>query len=439
MSSVSQFGLLATIDGVAPVAGNVAFTSSDSTIIITPGVGTIDFKAVGGGGGGITTIDGDSGSVTGSTVTITGGSSGAVFTGSSTTLTLSFNELNLPATTTSSLGVINIGGSPFIHAFGAVADNNTFVGYGAGNFTLTTGTAEDNTGIGHLALSSLTTGAVNTAIGNSCATSIQDGSQNVAIGHVSLVNCTSGNQNTAMGVNSLDQIVGGSNNIGIGFAAGNGQSGSESNCILIGSMGISGESNAIRIGIGNDISDPTNCFIAGIQGVPATSSSEIVIIDTNGRLGSAGAATDGQILIGATGTAPVLQTITAGTGISITNATHSITISNTGSFGWIETTGTSASMSINTGYIANNAGLVTFTLPATAALGSVIKLTGKGAGGWTIAQNASGQINFGSSSTTVGVTGSLSSTLQFDSVELVCITADNIWNVLSSVGNLTVV
>ncbi len=39
-------------------------------------------------GGGITTIDGDSGSVTGSTVTITGGTTGHTFSGSSTTLTL---------------------------------------------------------------------------------------------------------------------------------------------------------------------------------------------------------------------------------------------------------------------------------------------------------------------------------------------------------------
>ena len=108
-------------------------------------------------------------------------------------------------------------------------------------------------------------------------------------------------------------------------------------------------------------------------------------------------------------------------------------------FPWTDVTGTSASMAINNGYIADNAGLVTLTLPSTAALGSTIKITGKGAGGWTMAQNASQLVNFGSSTTTTGTGGSLSSTNTFDSVEIVCITANTTWNVQYSQGNITVV
>ena len=52
-------------------------------------------------------------------------------------------------------------------------------------------------------------------------------------------------------------------------------------------------------------------------------------------------------------------------------------------------------MSVNNGYIANNAGLVTLTLPDTAALGDEVLVQGKGAGGWLIAQNASETIYFG--------------------------------------------
>lgn len=108
-------------------------------------------------------------------------------------------------------------------------------------------------------------------------------------------------------------------------------------------------------------------------------------------------------------------------------------------FPWTEVTGTSASMAVNNGYIANNAGLVTLTLPSTAALGSVIRITGKGAGGWTMAQNASQLVNFGSSVTTTGTGGSISSTNAFDSIEIVCITANTTFNMLSAQGNLTVV
>src|SRR5574338_4571 len=108
-------------------------------------------------------------------------------------------------------------------------------------------------------------------------------------------------------------------------------------------------------------------------------------------------------------------------------------------FSWNEETGTSANMAVNNGYIANNAGLVTLTLPAVAVVGDVVRVTGKGAGGWSIAQNGGQTIYFGMSATTTGGAGSLSSTDDRDSVELVCVTANDDWNVLSVIGNLTVV
>lgn len=109
------------------------------------------------------------------------------------------------------------------------------------------------------------------------------------------------------------------------------------------------------------------------------------------------------------------------------------------SFMWNEVTGTSANMAVDNGYIANNGSLVTLTLPATAALGSVIEVSGKGAGGWSIAQNSGQTIHYGASNTTTGVGGSLASTLQYDTVRLLCTTANTDFVVLSSVGNLTVV
>lgn len=109
-----------------------------------------------------------------------------------------------------------------------------------------------------------------------------------------------------------------------------------------------------------------------------------------------------------------------------------------GGFTWNEETGTSAAMAVNNAYIANNAGLVTLTLPATAAVGEQVKVVGKGAGGWQIAQNAGQTINVGANASTTGVGGYIASSAQSDSITLVCITANTDWiNVDAPQGNIT--
>ena len=100
---------------------------------------------------------------------------------------------------------------------------------------------------------------------------------------------------------------------------------------------------------------------------------------------------------------------------------------------------TDQTAAINTGYIVNKGTLLTLTLPTTAAVGSVIRVSGMNAGLWKIAQNASEIIHFGKTDTTTGVGGYISSTLARDAVELVCVVANNEWNVISSIGNITIV
>jgi hypothetical protein len=51
---------------------------------------------------------------------------------------------------------------------------------------------------------------------------------------------------------------------------------------------------------------------------------------TNNMVNASGPLNDGQIWIGATGAQPIAENLTAGTGINIVNAAHSITISSTG-------------------------------------------------------------------------------------------------------------
>lgn len=151
--------------------------------------------------------------------------------------------------------------------------------------------------------------------------------------------------------------------------------------------------------------------------------------------------TDGQLLIGSTGVDPVAATLTAGTGISITNGAGSISIASSGGgLSWTVVTGATQALAVNNGYIANNAGTVVFTLPATAAVGSIIEVTGiNNNTGWQIAQNAGQTIYFGTSSTTTGAGGSLASTKTRDTVKLLCVVANNDFNVIDSIGNITVV
>lgn len=148
--------------------------------------------------------------------------------------------------------------------------------------------------------------------------------------------------------------------------------------------------------------------------------------------------TNGQLLIGSTGAQPSAATISAGAGISVTNGAGSITVAYAPP--WTEVTGTSQSGAVNSGYTANNAGLVSISLPTTSAVGDFIEVNGKGAGGWKVTQAAGQQILFGAASSTSGATGYLASTLQYDCVRLRALAADgNSWVVVSSVGTLDVV
>lgn len=148
----------------------------------------------------------------------------------------------------------------------------------------------------------------------------------------------------------------------------------------------------------------------------------------------------GQILIGTTAGDPSAASLTPGTGISISSVSGAITISSAGAgTTWTTVTGTTQAMAVNNGYVANNAGLVTLTLPATAAVGDVILVAGLGAGGWSIAQNAGQLIHIGNQVTTTGATGTLSSTNAFDDVTLRCIVTNTTFTVMAVQGNLTFV
>jgi hypothetical protein len=152
------------------------------------------------------------------------------------------------------------------------------------------------------------------------------------------------------------------------------------------------------------------------------------------------ALTDGQIVVGSTSGSPAAANLTAGSGITISNASNSITINAIGGgvlVTW-STVAISTSMTTLNGYVSNGAGTLTFTLPTTAAVGDTVQVLGFGAGGWTIVQNT-GQNIIMSNLVTTTTTGSLSSTSRYDYVTLICCVANTTWSVQSVQGVLTVV
>ncbi len=176
-------------------------------------------------------------------------------------------------------------------------------------------------------------------------------------------------------------------------------------------------------------------------GITVTQYSPIVGAASNG-LTSLGPLTNGQLVIGSTGVSPVAAAITAGTGISVTNGAGSITIASTVSaLTWSVITADQG-VTVSNGYICNKAGLLTLTLPAAPTAGDVFGVTGiNTAVGWRIAQNANQQIFMGTSSTTVGAGGYIEALNIRDSAFLVCVVggASANWNVINSMGNLTIV
>jgi hypothetical protein len=262
------------ISGIAGVT-----VSNTNVVTIDTVTGQLGSQAA--GGGGITTINGDTGSVTGSTISIIsnvaalGAGSTVQFTGSGTTLTYS-----------------NTDGS-----------GNMAIGLLSGN-PATTGSR--NNAFGFQAQTSVTTGTNNVAVGPFSSFSIADGVGNVSVGDGSLIFTSSGNHNTvvgasaaqgnpggssntAIGYEALQQCNTGNNNTALGFQAAHAYTGAESSNIMISNIGVNGESNVIRIGSqGTGGGQQASCYIAGINNTNSsgfTSPLGVFVDSSTGQLG----------------------------------------------------------------------------------------------------------------------------------------------------------
>jgi hypothetical protein len=252
------------------------------------------------------------------------------------------------------------------------------------------------------------------------------------------------------------------NNTGYGFYAGDTATVSRFYYNHVHVTDVAGLSYAFYVGATATVSsvfdsviaaDGNDVDVAGFfEAVNSTADGSLTVTDlTNNAIALGGGTTplkvvgpltNGQLVIGSTGVAPVAAQIQPGMGIAITNGAGSITVSAWGGgVSWtVETV--NLNFTANKGIIANKAGLLTVTLPATAAIGDVLEITGiNTAVGWRVAQNALQRIHSGTASSTVGIGGYIESTEIRDYAKLLCVVAgaSTEWNVVSRSGNLTVI
>ena len=148
---------------------------------------------------------------------------------------------------------------------------------------------------------------------------------------------------------------------------------------------------------------------------------------------------NGQLIIGQTGLAPTVATLTAGPGIAITNGAGAITITSAAAGPSWSFIAASQPMLTDNGYVCNGGGALVLTLPAVAAQGDELEVYLDGAASWQIAQLAGQSILYGNTNTTGGIGGSITSTSQGDSIRLLCVVANLRWVALSGCGNPLIV
>jgi hypothetical protein len=144
--------------------------------------------------------------------------------------------------------------------------------------------------------------------------------------------------------------------------------------------------------------------------------------------------TDGQLAIGSSSGNPAAANLSAGSGINITNGSHSITISSSGGgFTWSDNSGSFTAVK-STGYFITAAS--TPTLPASPSQGDIISFVIDNASTCTITANTGQKIRLGSALSASA--GTCANNSRGDAITLVYRSTGTTWFAISSEGTWSI-
>jgi hypothetical protein len=405
--------------------------------------------------------------------------------------TIEDGNLLIP-TSSASVGLIlgRNGASPvfLIHFFtqAGATYNNIFMGILAGNSS-TTGIGA-NVGLGYQSLTFLSSGYFNSTIGSVCAQNFTSGKYNCFIGRRAGLNFTTGSNSSYFGSNVANQATSSNSyNLCLGCWDGSlntGASGISTTVsgphgnIHIMNAGASGDVHIIKIGRqGTSTGQINKFFLAGAYAASVGATAQVVLADNVHQIGGLVSTVNYSLSVGGTKqayTASSYPNSTAQGDLIVASASNTVAslakdtnatryLSNTGTSNnaawaqvalttgvsgilpnanggelkWNNVTGTTQTAVVNQGYTTNNASLVTVTLPASATVGARVAITGSGAGGWRLAQNASQLVYWLANATTTGTGGRVDSAAVNDAVEVQCVITDTTWVIIRHVGSIT--
>ena len=249
-------------------------------------------------------------------------------------------NINLPNTTSSTVGALSLGGTPFLSNYGPIdpaGPTNTFVGY-AGNMTMT---GIGNSAIGKLAFTLNTTGNGNTALGYGAVGGGTTGTGNTGVGAYALGGIQTGSNNTALGYEAGDDYANALfNATSVGAYAGAAQS----NSLVLGSIanrnGCTSPCQSTSVGIGTpvpaatlDVEAPTG-VTPSVNFFVSSSTPGTFAVNGNttltGNLNVTGTVTCGSGCSGGGGGGGTITGVIAGTGLSGGGTSGTVTLNNAG-------------------------------------------------------------------------------------------------------------
>ena len=112
-------------------------------------------------------------------------------------------------------------------------------------------------------------------------------------------------------------------------------------------------------------------------------------------------------------------------------------------FTWVIVNSLTVQMSPNVAYINNYAGQMTFILPVSCPVGSIMRIAGginnlSGGSSWTVQQNDGQSIWIAGAQSTIGITGGLTAGVSGDCVQILCIVEDTVFQAIDNAFFLSV-